>query len=206
VKGVLHKTDTAAQSYNQSGKQDMSIQKCLNALGVGSLVCLAVLGTQAVGQHAETDTSSVTKAVAVLFPTKGSDVKGHVTFTHDGNGIHVHAEVTGLTPGEHGFHIHEFGVWSENGMDSGGHFNPSKAPHASPHSTKRHVGDLGNITANANGNASYDLDDATLSFRGPHSIIGRGLVVHEKVDDLKSQPTGNAGARLAVGVIGIAKR
>ena len=151
------------------------------------------------------DAGSITKAVAVLFPTKGSDVKGRVTFTHDGKAIHVHAEISGLTPGEHGFHIHEFGVWSEDGLASGGHFNPSKAPHASPESPKRHVGDLGNITANANGNATYDLDDATLSFHGPHSIIGRGLVVHEKVDDLKTQPTGNAGGRLAVGVIGVAK-
>lgn len=185
----------------------MPIQKCVVALGVGSLVCLAILGTRAVGQHAEkkAGTSSITKAVAVLFPTKGSDVKGRVTFTQDGNGIHVHAEISGLTPGEHGFHIHEFGVWSENGMDSGGHFNPSNAPHAAPHSTKRHVGDLGNITANANGNATYDLDDTTLSFHGAHSIIGRGLVVHEKVDDLKTQPTGNAGGRLAVGVVGVAK-
>ena len=185
----------------------MPIKKCVVALGVGSLVCLAVLGTQAVGQHAEkkADAGSITKAVAVLFPTKGSDVKGRVTFTHDEKGIHVHADVTGLTPGEHGFHIHEFGVWSEDGKASGGHFNPAKARHASPESPQRHVGDLGNITANANGHATYDLDDATLSFHGPHSIIGRGLVVHEKVDDLKTQPTGNAGGRLAVGVIGIAQ-
>jgi Cu-Zn family superoxide dismutase len=187
----------------------MPIKKFAAALGVCSLVCLAMLGlrTEAAAQHDEKkgDAGSITKAVAVLFPTAKSDVKGRVTFTHDGKAIHVHAEISGLTPGEHGFHIHEFGVWSEDGMASGGHFNPSKSPHASPESPKRHVGDLGNITANANGNATYDLDDATLSFHGPHSIIGRGLVVHEKVDDLKTQPTGNAGGRLAVGVIGVAK-
>lgn len=187
----------------------MPIKKCAAVLGGCSLVCLAVLGLRspAAAQHQEkkADSGSITKAVAVLFPTKDKDVKGRVTFTPDGKGIHVHAEISGLTPGEHGFHIHEFGVWSEDGLASGGHFNPSKAPHASPESPKRHVGDLGNITANANGNATYDLDDATLSFHGPHSIIGRGLVVHEKVDDLKTQPTGNAGGRLAVGVIGVAK-
>ena len=185
----------------------MPIKKCAAALGGCSLVCLAVLALRApaVAQHEKADAGSITKAVAVLFPTKGSDVKGRVTFTPEGKGIRVHAEVSGLTPGEHGFHIHEFGVWSEDGMASGGHFNPSKAPHASPESAKRHVGDLGNITANANGNATYDLEDATLSFHGPHSIIGRGLVVHEKIDDLKTQPTGNAGGRLAVGVIGVAK-
>ena len=140
-----------------------------------------------------------------MFPTKGHNVEGRVTFTQDGSTIHVHAEISGLTPGEHGFHIHEFGVWSEDGMASGGHFNPAKEPHAGPTKPMRHVGDLGNVTANANGNATLDLDDHILSFHGAHSIIGRGLVVHEKVDDLKTQPTGNAGGRLAVGVIGVAK-
>ena len=107
----------------------MPIKKCVAVLGGCSLVCLAVLGlrTQAAAQHEEkkADASSITKAVAVLFPTKGSDVKGRVTFTPDGKGIHVHAEVSGLTPGEHGFHIHEFGVWSEDGLAAGAHFNPT---------------------------------------------------------------------------------
>jgi Cu-Zn family superoxide dismutase len=186
----------------------MPIKNCAIALAVCSLVCVAMLGlnTQA-AQHDEkkADAEVTTKAVAVLFATKGSDVKGRVTFTQDGRSIHVHAEISGLSPGEHGFHIHEFGVWSEDGMASGGHFNPSKEPHASPEAPKRHVGDLGNVTANASGHVTYDLEDSHLSFHGPHSIIGRGLVVHEKVDDLKTQPTGNAGGRLAVGVIGVAK-
>jgi Cu-Zn family superoxide dismutase len=144
--------------------------------------------------------------VAVLFPTKKSDVKGRVTFTQDGNTVKVHAEISGLTPGEHGFHIHEFGVWSEDGLAAGSHFNPTMQPHAGPESTKRHVGDLGNVKANANGHAVLELEDSHLSFHGPHSIIGRGLVVHEKADDLKTQqPPGNAGGRLAVGVIGVAK-
>ncbi len=186
----------------------MPIKKCFTALGVCSLVCFAVLGfrSRAVAQHDEkAKGETITKAVAVLFPTKGSDVKGRVTFTQDGSAIHVHAEISGLSPGDHGFHIHEFGVWSEDGMASGGHFNPTKSPHSSPDSTKRHVGDLGNVTANASGNVTYDLDDHHMSLHGPHSIIGRGLVVHEKADDLKTQPTGNAGGRVAVGVIGVAK-
>jgi superoxide dismutase, Cu-Zn family len=186
----------------------MPIKKSVTALTAGSLVCLAVLGlrSRATAQHEKmADAGSITKAVALLLPTKGKKVEGRVTFTQDGSTIHVHAEISGLTPGEHGFHIHEFGVWSEDGMASGGHFNPAKEPHAGPKIPKRHVGDLGNIMANANGNATLDLDDHALSFHGPHSIIGRGLVVHEKVDDLKTQPTGNAGGRLAVGVIGVAK-
>jgi superoxide dismutase, Cu-Zn family len=184
----------------------MPIKKCATALAVCTLVCLATLGirNQAAAQHEET--GSITKAVAVLFPTKGSDVKGRVTFTHDGKAVKVHADISGLTPGDHGFHIHEFGVWSEDGLAAGLHFNPTMQPHAGPESSKRHVGDLGNITANANGNATLDLEDSLLSFHGPHSIIGRGLVVHVKADDLKTQqPPGNAGGRLAVGVIGVAK-
>jgi Cu-Zn family superoxide dismutase len=190
----------------------MLIKKGVAALAVCSLVCIGVLElqTRAGAQHEtkQADSESITKAVALLLPTKavtGSDISGRVTFTQNGRTIHVHAEISGLSPGAHGFHVHEFGVWSEDGMASGGHFNPSKSPHAGPDSTKRHVGDLGNVTANANGHVTYEVDDPHMSFHGPHSIIGRGLVVHEKADDLKSQPSGNAGARLAVGVIGVAK-
>jgi superoxide dismutase, Cu-Zn family len=187
----------------------MPNKNCAIALAVCSLVCLAMLGLQTqAAQHDEkkADAGAPTKAVAVMFPTKGSDVKGRVTFTQEGRSIRVRAEISGLSPGEHGFHIHEFGVWSEDGLAAGSHFNPTMQPHAGPESPKRHVGDLGNVKANANGNATLDLEDAHLSFHGPHSIIGRGLVVHEKVDDLKTQqPPGNAGGRLAVGVIGVAK-
>jgi Cu-Zn family superoxide dismutase len=182
----------------------MLIKQGMTALGVSSLVCVAMVGLQTRADVHE-DEATITKAVAVLFPTKGSEVKGRVTFTRDGRKVHVHAEISGLTPGDHGFHIHEFGVWSEDGMASGGHFNPTKSPHAGHESTKRHVGDLGNVTANASGNVTLDLDDSHMTFAGTNSIIGRGLVVHEKADDLKTQPTGNAGGRLAVGVIGVAK-
>jgi Cu-Zn family superoxide dismutase len=78
-------------------------------------------------------------------------------------------------------------------------------PHSSPSSKERHVGDLGNIEADKDGKAHFDYVDTMLSFSGKDSIIGRGVVVHEKEDDLKTQPTGAAGARVACGVIGIAK-
>lgn len=186
----------------------MTIKQGIAALAASTLGFCGAIGllSQATAQHEKAEKpAGITKAVALLTPTKGSDVKGRVTFTQDGHAIHVHAEITGLSPGEHGFHVHEFGVWSEDGMAAGGHFNPTKAPHAAPDSSKRHVGDLGNVTANERGVATLDVDDPHMSFHGASSIIGRGLVVHEKVDDLKTQPTGNAGGRLAVGVIGIAK-
>jgi Cu-Zn family superoxide dismutase len=188
----------------------MSLKKGVAVLAVCSLVCIALIGlrNQAVAQHeaAKTKGTPITKAVAILIHTKGSQVEGRATFTHSNGTTHVHAEVSGLTPGDHGFHIHEYGVWSEDGMAAGSHYDPTMTKHhAGIDTPKRHIGDLGNITANANGNATLDLDDPSLTFHGPTSILGRGLVVHEKADDLKTQPTGNAGGRLAVGVIGVAK-
>ena len=149
----------------------------------------------------------VTNAIAVLRATKsGGDASGTVEFTKVADGIRVVAEVRGLTPGKHGFHIHEFGdIHSDDAMSAGGHFNPEKSAHGEPHAAKRHVGDLGNLEANARGVAKVDFVDKEITFAGPHSIIGRGVIVHEKADDFKTQPTGNAGGRMACGVIGVAK-
>ena len=108
------------------------------------------------------------------------------------------ADVTGLTPGKHGFHIHQFGDCSSpDGNAAGGHFNPTKAPHAGHDAAQRHVGDLGNLEADASGKAHLELTDNMMTMSGEKSIIGRGVIVHEKEDDLKSQPVGNAGGRLA---------
>jgi Cu-Zn family superoxide dismutase len=148
--------------------------------------------------------ATVSKAVAILLPTTGSKVEGRITFTQADNGIHVKGQISGLAPGEHGFHVHEWGVWSPDGKAAGSHFNPAAQQHGEREASKRHVGDLGNITANENGNAAIDFVDPHLTFHGAHSIIGRGLVVHEKPDDY-SQPVGNAGGRVAVGVIGVAQ-
>ena len=152
--------------------------------------------------------NSVAKAIAVLNATKsGGEAKGEITFTKVEGGVEVQGRITGLTPGEHGFHIHEFGdPSSPDAMSAGGHFNPDKTEHGAMRAEKRHVGDLGNITASARGVAEIGpFIDPTLAFSGSHNILGRGVIVHEKADDLKTQPTGNAGGRVAVGVIGVAK-
>ena len=146
------------------------------------------------------------KAIAVLHPTHGNHVEGTVTFTKSGNEIKIVADVTGLTPGKHGFHIHQYGDCSSpEGNSAGGHFNPTNSPHAGHDAAERHVGDLGNLEADASGKAHLELTDSMMTMSGEKSIIGRGVIVHEKEDDLKSQPVGNAGGRLACGVIGIAK-
>lgn len=157
--------------------------------------------------HEQMQKPQVTKAIAVLNPTKDRTVRGIVTFELTDKGVRVVAELTGLAPGKHGFHIHEFGdCSSDDGMSAGGHFNPTAMPHSMPASEKRHVGDLGNIEADKEGKAHVDYVDTMVALTGENGILGRGVIVHEKEDDLKTQPTGNAGARLACGVIGVAKK
>jgi superoxide dismutase, Cu-Zn family len=148
----------------------------------------------------------VEKAVAVLTPTQGSSVAGKVSFTKVAGGVRIEAEVSGLKEGQHGFHIHEFGDCSApDGASAGGHFNPTGDPHAGPKEAKRHAGDLGNLEAGKDGVAKLDWVDPTGSLEGAASFLGHGVIVHEKADDLKTQPTGNAGGRLACGIVGAAK-
>jgi Cu-Zn family superoxide dismutase len=149
--------------------------------------------------------SEVTKAICVVHPLGGSKVAGKVVFTQVSGGVQVNAELTGLAEGKHGFHVHEFGDCSmADGTCAGAHFNPTGAPHGGPDDAKRHVGDLGNIKVDASGKATYKRVDKLLALSGPNSIIGRAIIVHAAPDDLKSQPSGNAGARVGCGVIGIA--
>ena len=157
--------------------------------------------------HSQMSAPKITKAGAVLHPTKGKNVYGWVTFEVVEKGVRVVAEITGLTPGKHGFHIHEFGdCSSDDGSAAGGHFNPTAMPHSMPMSDKRHVGDLGNILADKDGRATLDYIDPMLTLEGATSILGRGVIAHEKEDDLTTQPTGDAGGRLACGVVGVAKK
>jgi len=146
-----------------------------------------------------------TKAVAVVHGFGESHVRGVVHFSATGDGVQISGEISGLTPGKHGFHIHEFGDCSSaDPKCHGGHFNPDKKKHGGPDSEERHVGDLGNITADDSGKAVISMMDKQIALSGPHSIIGRAVIIHGGADDLKSDPAGNAGPRLAGGVVGIA--
>ncbi len=145
-------------------------------------------------------------AVCVLHHTKGHKAHGVVRFRVTDHGVAISGKIEGLTPGEHAFHVHEFGdCTAPDAMSAGGHFNPDKKKHGGPHDEDRHVGDLGNIVADEHGVAEIKMTDKHIKLHGPHSIIGRSLIVHAKPDDLKSQPAGNAGDRVACGVVGIAK-
>jgi Cu-Zn family superoxide dismutase len=153
--------------------------------------------------NAADDKDETLKAIAVMHPTEGSKVHGTITFTQKGGVVEVKGKIMGLTPGEHAFHIHEFGdCSSHDAMSTGGHFNPTGSKHGAPTAEERHVGDLGNIKANDEGMAMIDLKDKLISLSGKNSIIGRGAIIHAKADDFKTQPTGDAGARVASGVVG----
>lgn len=146
----------------------------------------------------------VTKAAAQLESKSGSKVTGLVTFTKAGDEAQVVADIQNLTPGKHGFHIHEKGDCSAaDAASAGAHFNPTMKHHGGPTSPDRHAGDLGNIEADASGKAHLDWK-GKLSLTGKDSIIGKSVVVHEKEDDLKTDPSGNSGARVACGTINAA--
>jgi superoxide dismutase, Cu-Zn family len=146
------------------------------------------------------------KAVCVLSPTQGNNVTGTIWFTTTDKGVRVVADIQGLHEGKHGFHIHEFGDCSSpDASSAGGHYNPMGMQHGSPMDMNRHLGDMGNLEADARGNAHLEYVDPEISLSGPNSIIGRSVVVHKEADDLKSQPAGNSGPRIACGVIGLAK-
>ena len=151
-------------------------------------------------------------AVCIMNPDGGSGVNGLVKITHPKGGkSKINVRITGLAEGQHGFHIHQFGNLTEECKTAGPHFNPNKRLHGGPTDEEgsRHVGDLGNVTAGADGVAEHEFEDSLVELWGENTVFGRSFVVHAGVDDLGkgghelSSTTGNAGGRLACGVIGI---
>ena len=163
-------------------------------VGIGMLSIAFI----AAGVQAETGVANI-KGTAM-----NSLLKGTVTLVDTPAGLKVDARLTGLPPGQHGFHIHEFGSCDDMGKAAGGHYNPENAMHGmvvKDGVMKAHAGDLGNITAGTDGNATLEavIPDVTLT-GSKHSVLGRAFIVHEKVDDF-SQPVGNAGTRIGCGAI-----
>jgi superoxide dismutase, Cu-Zn family len=139
-----------------------------------------------------------------LLPLARAKAKGEVTLKMEGSDLKVAYDIKGLKANQkHGFHIHEFGDCSTvDGTSAGSHYNPANAPHAGPESSDRHRGDLGNLAADANGKAMGEL---RLSGVHLQELIGRSFVIHAKEDDLKTQPAGESGERIACGVIGVTR-
>ena len=149
-------------------------------------------------------TATGPRATAALSPTTGNTTSGTIHFVQTGNKVMVNGQIRGLRPNaEHGFHVHEKGDCSSgNGESAGGHFNPTGMPHAAHGSGMHHTGDMPSVRSDANGVAAVNFESTTLSLSGGVTDIGgRGLIVHRDPDDYRTQPTGNAGPRLACAVI-----
>jgi len=176
-----------AQEFTETGCKRTRAKECscskVNSLTEGETTVIA----QCDLQHSDTVKGTILLMQAPGTPTL---IKG---------------KITGLTPGEHGLHIHEFGDMSKGCESMGGHYNPDRVDHGNLE--KGHVGDLGNITADDDGNASFSIEANRVDLISDRSVVGRGLVVHSDPDDLgqggdeESLKTGNAGDRLACGVI-----
>lgn len=143
-------------------------------------------------------------AVATLTPTTaGQTASGTVDFREMADGsVEVTVRLTGVPPGVHGFHVHENGSCADAGNAAGGHFNPGGNPHGAPSDPAHHAGDFGNVTADPQGvvNSVFTTRSVTVS-PGPRSVVGRAVVLHANPDDLQSQPSGDAGARISCGVV-----
>jgi Cu-Zn family superoxide dismutase len=143
-------------------------------------------------------------ATVVLVPKSGSQVSGNLRFAQYDDVVRITGVIVGHTPGPKGFHIHEKGDCSApDAMSAGGHFNPHQMKHGSQLGPVRHGGDLGNLVFDEKGRAIVNLtvSNISVSRTKPDGIVGRALVVHAQPDDLKTDPTGNAGGRAACGVI-----
>ena len=143
------------------------------------------------------------QASATLSPISGSTAQGTVTFAQLGDGsVRVTVDLTGVPPGVHGFHVHDKGDCGDNGNAAGGHFNPSSTDHGAPGATLHHAGDFGNVTADASGNVRTHFTTRSVTVEaGANSAVGHAVILHANPDDLTTQPTGNAGGRIACGVV-----
>jgi superoxide dismutase, Cu-Zn family len=145
------------------------------------------------------------KVVVKLADAKGADV-GTATLSSAGKGVSIALDLHGLTPGQHAIHIHETATCTAPDFKSaGGHFNPDKKEHGMKNPKGSHAGDMPNVTVDAKGNAKTTVSDPNVTLSdGPHSVFtggGTALVIHAKADDMKSDPAGNAGDRIACGEI-----
>ena len=171
---------------------------------VAATLAAVGLALVAYGASAQKSAPSAPSARAVLEAKSGSTVSGWATFTElPGGGVKAVIHVEKAPPGTHGLHVHEKGDCSDpEAKAAGGHFNPTAMDHAGPMEEKHHAGDLGNIEVGADGTGNLEITSKMLTVKeGPNSVVGKAVIFHEKADDLKTQPTGNAGGRLACGVV-----
>ncbi|GAB1406673.1 superoxide dismutase family protein [Thermomonas brevis] len=153
--------------------------------------------------------STAKEAVVRLSPASGSLVSGTLNLRPMGDGVHITGEVGGLKAGgSHGFHIHEKGDCSAaDASSAGGHFNPTAQPHGRAGQGAHHAGDADNLAADGKGVAKVNAHQSGVTLGGgaANDIAGRAVIVHAQPDDYASQPTGNAGGRIACGIITVTR-
>lgn len=185
-------------SFNRPGSAD--VPRGAVPLLVTASLFLAALAS-APTSHAH---GGMMSSTADLVPLSGSRVSGTIKFHEPKHHVlHITGSVDGLTPGKHGFHVHVNGNCdSADGMSAGGHFAPAGGRHGAPGAQGGHLGDLGNIVADENGHAEVNVmvTGISIALMGAESIGDRAIVIHANEDDF-SDPAGNAGARVACGVI-----
>lgn len=151
----------------------------------------------------QAENGGVAGIVIEMNATQGNEASGQIVLAQaSGGGLNIDITLNGLSPGIHGFHVHERGDCSApDAASAGGHFNPENLPHGGPRDEKQHAGDLGNLEADPLGEARASITTTQLSLDGPNSVAGRAFIVHRDPDNLESQPSGAAGARVACGVV-----
>jgi len=167
-------------------------------------VAMVALAAAVMATGCSTFDSQGPRAGAKLEAAAGQQIWGSVSFVETGGVVEVRADVRNLPPGgEFGFHVHEKGDCSSpDFMSAGGHFNPGGKPHAHFGKPERHAGDMPNLRADGEGNATYAFETPLLTVKaGPNSVVGRAVVIHLNRDDYTSQPAGNSGSRIACGLI-----
>ena len=175
--------------------------KKVSVLGSAAIVGAALVWMAGCASSAD---KAAPQAMATIISEIGTKVQGRALFTQlPAGGVKTEVWIENATPGTHGLHIHEKGDCSApDATSAGGHFNAAGHPHAAPADQARHNGDLGNIEVGADGKGHLEITSDLLTVSpGPDSVVGRAVIFHEKADDLKTQPTGNAEARYGCGVI-----
>lgn len=170
-----------------------------------SLLALSIVGLTGCQSNPVTHLTVQPEAQASLTSTANNMAMGNIRFSPASNGVRVYGTVSGLEANSvHAIHIHEKPDCGNMGEAAGGHFNPMKTLHGNPIDMNSHSGELPNITANANGVATLDFVNPRISLAtdAPQSVYNHAIIVHAKADDYHSQPSGNAGGRIACGIIG----
>ena len=193
----------------------MRTNSMIRAAGM-ALAGLALVTPTAFAQDATPMASSMATPMAesgasldVPLVDAAGDAVGLATFTEGDDGVTIHVLIEGLTPGEHGWHLHEFGdcngTTDEPFSSAGGHWNPTDMEHGGPDAASHHVGDFGNFEATADGKAEASMTTMDFSLGdGPDSVFdedGTAIIIHAGRDDLTTQPSGDSGARFACGVV-----